>query len=123
MQFACQSCGGFDFTFHGTPNNSAILLSCVFCKNEARVEGAAIMTDEGEILEASALPDNMAAVGNDPDDPWVWFRARMKRSQREKVHEVMDMLSQILGRSQHAGTALEYMAAEFISTYRGNSGV
>ena len=117
MKFCCISCGKSEFTMHRPSGSPFLFLHCGSCGGEAKVEGACIVTESGARLESCGLPDNIAAVGNDPDDPWVWFRTRLKRSQRELVYRAVGVVRRETQSPARVSTALEYMAAEFLAAY------
>ena len=117
MKFCCISCGKTEFTMHRPEGSPSLFLRCRSCGGEAKVTGACIVSESGTRLERCGLPENIAAVGNDPEEPWVWFRTRIKRSQRELVHRAVGLVRRETQSPAHVSTALEYMAAEFIAAY------
>lgn len=117
MTFGCKACGMNEFSHFSV--GEKLVLVCDNCSSESTVVGATLITESGVEIEASAAPESVSAVGNDSIDPWVWFRARMKRSQREVVQLALEAASDAVGKCLHVGTAMEYMAADFLASSRG----
>lgn len=76
-----------------------------------------MLDSDGCILEADALPEALRPIGQDEDDPWVWLKVRLKRSQRELVQRAHRKLAKRLAAPGRVkmNTALEYLSADFLA--------
>lgn len=112
----CANCGSAKLSVRGT-ERYALLLSCK-CGTLATVEGLTVISGDGWVMEADAMPEALRPIGQDENDPWVWLRLRMKRSQRQVIRDAMKAVTRVAGKlpgQLTLGTALEWICADFNS--------
>lgn len=106
---SCLVCGGSSFSKSGSASRR-LFVRCDTCRAEGYVEGFAL---NGAEADASPCISEGSGAG---EDPWVWFRVRMKQSQRRVIHEAMALVRDKSGlRSQWAANSLEMVAADFLA--------
>ena len=121
LTLMCEACGGVDLAPTGsarTATHAALVLTCRTCRAEIVVEAGTVVCEDGEVHGADALPERLIPVGGDPDDPWVWHRARMLRSQRDVIQSAMAAARRQAGIPDGpltVGVVLEWISADYLA--------
>ena len=118
MNIHCEGCGTVsDFWVEGGERD-LIHLRCNGCGSRVTVIFGMVVLDDGTIASVDAIPDLSIPLASNPEDPWVFFRARMLESQRDIVHMAVRRVLAYMKQPYSevaVGNALESICADFLA--------
>ena len=118
LNIHCEGCGRVsDFWVEGGLRD-LVHLRCNGCGSRVTVFCGMVELDDGTVASVNAAPELSIPVGSDPEDPWVFFRARMLESQRDVIHMAVRRALVYLKQPYSevaVGNALEAICADFLA--------